>query len=82
MPPNIQVAGRVPKNEDVASPIEYKQEDTYADSDKKDAPKLKIVWRNVIIMSYLHVAAVYGVYLCWTSAKWQTTATGKIVLQS
>ncbi|XP_076389880.1 acyl-CoA Delta-9 desaturase isoform X1 [Megachile rotundata] len=33
----------------------------------------RIVWRNVIIFSYLHLAAVYGLYLVFTSAKFVTT---------
>ncbi|XP_033200622.1 acyl-CoA Delta-9 desaturase isoform X1 [Bombus vancouverensis nearcticus] len=41
-----------------------------------DAPKTKykrqIVWRNVIIFTYLHISAVYGLYLALTSAKWAT----------
>lgn len=32
----------------------------------------RIVWRNVIIFSYLHLAAIYGLYLVFTSAKWTT----------
>ncbi|XP_076239710.1 acyl-CoA Delta-9 desaturase [Calliopsis andreniformis] len=33
-----------------------------------------IVWRNVIIFVYLHLAALYGLYLAITSAKWATIA--------
>nr|XP_012142137.1 PREDICTED: acyl-CoA Delta(11) desaturase-like isoform X3 [Megachile rotundata] len=33
----------------------------------------RIVWRNVIIFIYLHLAAVYGLYLVFTSAKFATT---------
>jgi len=42
----------------------------------KDRPKykLQIVWRNVVIMSFLHLSALYGIYLCFVSAKWQTIA--------
>jgi len=36
--------------------------------------KREIVWRNVIIMSLLHLSALYGLYLCIVSAKWQTFA--------
>lgn len=32
----------------------------------------RIVWRNVILFAYLHLAALYGVYLSITSAKWAT----------
>ncbi|XP_076766441.1 acyl-CoA Delta-9 desaturase [Xylocopa sonorina] len=35
--------------------------------------KRQIVWRNVIIFAYLHLSAVYGLYLVFTSAKLLTT---------
>lgn len=38
--------------------------------------KRVIVWRNVILFAYLHVAAVYGFYLMITSAKVLTTLYG------
>lgn len=38
----------------------------------------KIVWRNVIAFIYLHVGAVYGLYLCFVAAKWQTVIWGKL----
>lgn len=34
--------------------------------------KWNIVWRNVIILLYYHVSAVYGAYLIFTVAKWYT----------
>ncbi|XP_011212610.1 acyl-CoA Delta-9 desaturase [Bactrocera dorsalis] len=34
--------------------------------------KLKLVWRNIIIFGYLHIAALYGAWLFFTSAKWPT----------
>lgn len=33
----------------------------------------KIVWRNVIAFVYLHLGALYGLYLCLTAAKLYTT---------
>lgn len=36
----------------------------------------KIVWRNVMLFAYLHVAALYGVFLIFTSAKISTTIFG------
>ena len=36
--------------------------------------EMRIVWRNVIIFAYLHLAALYGAYLLFTSAKLMTTA--------
>lgn len=34
--------------------------------------KLTLVWRNIIAFAYLHLAALYGLWLLLTSAKWQT----------
>jgi len=36
--------------------------------------RLEIVWRNVLVFVYLHIAAVYGGYLMLTAAKWYTVA--------
>lgn len=36
--------------------------------------KLALVWRNIIAFAYVHVAAVYGVWLIFASAKLYTTA--------
>jgi stearoyl-CoA desaturase (Delta-9 desaturase) len=33
---------------------------------------IKLVWRNIILFAYLHVAAVYGFWLMLTSAQWKT----------
>ena len=40
-------------------------------------PMDRIVWRNVIIMSYLHLVGLYGIYLCFTTAQWKTIIAGK-----
>lgn len=39
-------------------------------------PHQAIVWRNVMLFGYLHLAAVYGVLLMFTSAKIATTIFG------
>lgn len=44
---------------------------------KADRRKLKLVWRNIILFGYLHLAALYGAWLIFTSAKWQTIVLGK-----
>lgn len=36
-----------------------------------------LVWRNIIAFIYLHLAAIYGLYLCLTSAKASTNLTSK-----
>ena len=38
--------------------------------------KKQIVWRNVILFSALHIAALYGFYLIFASAKILTTLFG------
>lgn len=40
--------------------------------EKPSDRKLQLVWRNIILFIYLHIVAVYGFYLCFTSAKWLT----------
>ncbi|KAJ8919212.1 hypothetical protein NQ315_012200 [Exocentrus adspersus] len=40
-----------------------------ADVVKPSEHKLQLVWRNIIIFVYLHIVAVYGLYLMFTSAK-------------
>jgi len=52
---------------------EEKQEDS-ASKDPSKEYRLEIVWRNVMVFVYLHVAAVYGLYLLVTVAKWPTVA--------
>ncbi len=34
--------------------------------------KLKIVWSNVVLMSLLHLSALYGIWITLTIGKWQT----------
>ncbi|XP_014252773.1 acyl-CoA Delta(11) desaturase-like [Cimex lectularius] len=40
--------------------------------EKKQEYKVNIVWRNVALFAYLHLAAVYGLYLMLFEAKWLT----------
>lgn len=47
-------------------------------SKRQSAPrKLQLVWRNIILFAYLHAAAVYGLYLVFTSAMWKTNLFGE-----
>lgn len=39
--------------------------------------KFEIVWLNVAVFTYYHLAALYGLSLCFTSALWPTIAFGK-----
>lgn len=38
--------------------------------------KLEIVWRNVVIFSFVHIIGIYGIYLAFTSAKLLTSLQG------
>ena len=44
---------------------------------KAEERRLKLVWRNIIAFAYLHLAALYGIWLIFTSAKWQTIVFSK-----
>lgn len=44
--------------------------------------KLEIVWRNVILFAYLHLAALYGAFLLVTSAKWPTVIWAILLYQA
>jgi hypothetical protein len=57
----VAVSSVEPKNHDSKPPQKYSRQ---------------IVWRNVILFVYLHLAAVYGAYLMLTSAKIITTVFG------
>nr|ABO45228.1 desaturase [Ostrinia nubilalis]ABO45229.1 desaturase [Ostrinia nubilalis] len=50
---------------------------------EKNIPKnkqgSKIIYRYVISFSYLHLAALYGLYLCLTSVKWPTIGFGLLM---
>jgi hypothetical protein len=39
--------------------------------------RLQIRWRNVFLLGYLHLAALYGLYLSFTSAKLLTSIFGE-----
>ncbi|GMT22543.1 hypothetical protein PFISCL1PPCAC_13840, partial [Pristionchus fissidentatus] len=39
---------------------------------KLSRPPLKIVWRNVVVFTFLHLAALLGMYQFMFEAKWQT----------
>lgn len=39
--------------------------------------KMKFVWRNIIAFGYVHLAAVYGLWLMITSARYYTILFGE-----
>lgn len=43
---------------------------------------LKLVWRNILIFGYVHLAAVYGAYLMLTSARIYTGIFGNYFVSS
>ncbi|XP_018911116.2 acyl-CoA Delta-9 desaturase isoform X1 [Bemisia tabaci] len=62
-------------------------EEQTADSPKPkkedaDTYRVKIVWRNVMLFAYLHLGAIYGFYLIFTSAKIQTSIFGFLLYQA
>lgn len=50
-------------------------------AEKSKAYKRQIVWRNVFLMAALHSSALYGLYLCFVSAKWQTAVAAFVFYQ-
>lgn len=44
---------------------------------KAEQRKMKLVWRNILAFAYVHIAAIYGLWLMFTSAKLVTGAFGK-----
>ena len=47
-----------------------------ASSTTKEQVEVKIVWKNVILFSLLHLASLYAIYLMFTSAQWKTNIFG------
>ncbi|XP_077286019.1 acyl-CoA Delta-9 desaturase-like [Arctopsyche grandis] len=47
-------------------------ENTFIGTSTKEY-KWEIVWRNTIAFIYLHLGTIYGIYLAYTYAKWQTS---------
>lgn len=38
---------------------------------------VELVWLNITLFAYLHLAAIYGLWLMLTSAQWATCLFGK-----
>lgn len=74
MPPNSNdVNGVLFENDAVTS--DYALDRPPIEIAEKRKPQY--VWRNIILFTFLHLAAVYGGFLFLTSAKWQTDVFGK-----
>lgn len=73
MTPNISVpTGVLHENDDEVAAMNIPAEVV-----KPDDRKLQLVWRNIILFAYLHLAALYGIWLMFTSAKIATSIFGK-----
>lgn len=57
--------------------------DTQSNETSREKSKYvrRIVWRNVVIFLYLHIASLYGIYLACTSAKWMTVIFATLLYQ-
>lgn len=80
MPPNVNQQNR-DQDEEFLSRVEQIKDQLLASDEKLekvDVPTV-IVWRNVGYMAYLHIASIYGLYLCATSASWKTSALAFIL---
>jgi len=59
------------------------EDETLAETQLIEEPKEKpkyvrrIVWRNVAIFAFLHLGALYGIYLSFTSVKLATVVFGE-----
>lgn len=77
MPPLIKNRAQ-DAEEEVRSIIDEKQDINDNTESSTKEYRLQIVWRNVVIMAYLHIAAVYGLYLVFTAAMFKTFIAGKM----
>lgn len=73
MPPNIRCTGVLTEQDaetvdgGLLKPIKKFASDV----------KFQIVWRSVVFLGLVHVGAVYGLYLLFTTAKWATVLWSK-----
>lgn len=49
------------------------------DLNENNTFKAEIVWRNVVYLSYFHLAALYGIYILFASARFATFLFGKYI---
>ncbi|GLV31138.1 Desaturase 1 [Carabus blaptoides fortunei] len=73
MTPNITASATGPLFEEDLTTIDTKEiERQNKEKSSPEKRKIQPVWRNIILFAYLHIAALYGVYLCFTSARLYT----------
>ncbi|XKL62343.1 hypothetical protein PGB90_002176 [Kerria lacca] len=69
-------------------PVETLETSLHNDHEQISSPKpakeykLRLVWKNIILFAYLHVAAIYGAYLALTSAKLLTLIWAFLLFQA
>ena len=61
----------------VPSETEQKSSIKTAEASNNHQVQRRIVWRNVIVFIYVHVAALYGIYLLIVKAKGLTLLCGE-----
>lgn len=80
MPPNatneVQCTGVL--NENDAETVDGGLDKNIEELKHADDRKIVFVWRNIIAFAYVHVAAVYGAWLLFTSARLYTVAFGEL----
>ncbi|KAI5702556.1 acyl-CoA Delta(11) desaturase-like isoform X3 [Diaphorina citri] len=71
---------------DTMGPIHQQASEDLAEACAKETPEKEYrivpVWRNIVLFAYLHLAALYGAYLIFTSAKLQTTIFAILMYQA
>lgn len=79
MPPNatsgVECTGVL--NECDAETIDGGLDKNVVELKHANSRQLKLVWRNILLFAYVHLAAVYGAYLMLTSARIYTGIFGK-----
>lgn len=80
MPPNAtnEITGVL--NEDDAETFDGGLSKDITPLKKAEKRRLKLVWRNILLFGYLHLAALYGAWLCLSSAKLLTVFFGMCVM--
>lgn len=75
---------KMPPEHGISDDVMYEKEDTSQkvaeNMNVEREYKADIVWKNVAYIMYFHLAALYGVYLMFTSAKLATFIFGKIFM--
>lgn len=78
MPPNatsiVECTGVL--NEADAETLDGGLDKNIVDLKHANDRKIHLVWRNIILFSYVHLAAIYGAYLMLTTAKVYSTLFG------